>query len=70
MQRSDGADIHTVSPSGLGQRIVARVKILALLEVAGKVLGLRRAAAIKAEETGFLGGERLFHSFSELVFCV
>ena len=55
-----GAGVDTVALAGLGHGIVARVEVLALLEMFGKVIGAGRQLAVETEETLFLRGEGLF----------
>lgn len=56
-----GADggVDRVGLAGLGERVVARVEVLAVLQVFGEVVGARGELAIEAEETLFFGGEGL-----------
>lgn len=57
--RADGARVDAVGLAGLGERVVARVEVLALLEVLGEVVGAGGELAVEAEEALFLGGEGL-----------
>ena len=57
---ADGARVDTVGLSGLGEGVVARVEVLALLEVFGEVVGAGGELAVEAEEALFLGGEGLW----------
>jgi len=58
MQRPHDPDVDPVPPPGLGQRVVARVEVLALLEVVGEASrrGWEGAdgAAVESEEAGVL----------------
>lgn len=57
---ADGARVDRVGLAGLGEGVVAAVKVLALLEVLGEVVGARGELAVEAEEALLLGGEGLF----------
>ena len=57
--RADGAGVDTVALAGLGHGVVARVEVLAVLEVLGEVVGARGELAVEPEEALFFGGERL-----------
>lgn len=57
--RPDGARVDAVGLAGLGEGVVARVEVLALLEVLGKVVGAGGELAVEAEEALLLGGEGL-----------
>lgn len=57
--RADGAGIDTVALAGLGHGVVARVKVLSVLEMLGEVVGAGGQLAVQTEETLLLGGERL-----------
>lgn len=56
-----GADsgVDRVGLAGLGECVVARVEVLALLQVLGEVIGAGRELAVEAEQTLFFGGEGL-----------
>lgn len=56
-----GADggVDRVGLAGLGERVVARVEVLAVLQVLGEVVGARGELAVEAEEALFFGGEGL-----------
>jgi hypothetical protein len=55
--RADGTGVNTVTLAGLGHGIVARVEVLAVLEMLGEVVGAGGQLAVEAEETLLLGGE-------------
>lgn len=55
--RADGTGVNAVALAGLGHGIVARVEVLAVLEMLGEVVGAGGQLAIEAEETLLLGGE-------------
>lgn len=57
--RTDGARFHAVALTGLGHGVVARVEVLAVLEVLGEVVGAGGELAVEAEEALLLGGEGL-----------
>lgn len=57
---ADGASVDRVGLAGLGEGVVAAVKVLALLEVLGKVIRLGWELAVQTEEPLFLRGEGLF----------
>ena len=59
MLGTDAAGVDGASFAGLGQRVVARVEVLALFEVLGQVVGLGGELAIEAEESLLVWGERL-----------
>lgn len=60
MLGADGTGIDAIALAGLGHGVVARVEVLALLEMLGKVVGTRGQFAVEAEESLFLGGEGLW----------
>lgn len=55
--RADGTGVNAVALSGLGHGIVARIEVLAVLEMLGEVVGAGGQLAVEAEETLLLGGE-------------
>jgi hypothetical protein len=57
--RADGARIDAVGLPGFRQGVVARVEVLALLEVLGEVVGPGGEFAVQAEEALFFWGEGL-----------
>lgn len=56
---TDGARVDAVALAGFRHGVVARVEVLALLQVLGEVVGAGRELAIEAEEALLLGGEGL-----------
>lgn len=56
---ANGASINGGGLSSFGESVVARVKVFALFEVLGKVVGLGRELAIEAEEALFVGRKSL-----------
>lgn len=59
VQRPHGAHVQAVAVPGLGHGVVARVKVLAVFEMARKVLRLCWDAAVEAEKAEvFLGESR------------
>lgn len=56
---ADGTGIDTVALAGLGHGVVARIEVLAVLQVLGEVVGSVGKLAIEAEESLLLRGERL-----------
>jgi len=59
---ADGARVDGIGLAGLGEGVVARVEVFALLEVLGEVVGAGGEFAVEAEEALFLGGEGLLKS--------
>lgn len=53
---ADCTGIDAVALAGLGHGVVARVKVLAVLEMLGEVVGARRQLAVEAEEALLFGG--------------
>jgi len=56
---ADGARVDAVGLAGFRQGVVAAVKVLALLEVLGEVVGAGGELAVEAEEALFFRGEGL-----------
>lgn len=56
---ADGAAIDTVTLAGLRHGVVARVEVLAVLQVFGEVVGPGGQFAVETEEALFLWGEGL-----------
>lgn len=56
---ADGAGVDTVALAGLGHGVVAAVKVLALLEVLGEVVGAAGQLPVEPEEALLLGREGL-----------
>ena len=56
---ADSAGIDAIALAGLGHGVVARVEVLALLEVLGEVVGPGGELAVEAEEALLVGGEGL-----------
>lgn len=54
---SDSASIDAVTLARLGHGVVARIEVLAVLQVLGEMVGARGEFAVKAEETLFLRGK-------------
>jgi len=59
MLGADRTGVDAVGLSGLGERVVAAVEVLALLEVLGEVVGARGQLAVEAEEALLLRGQGL-----------
>jgi len=57
--RAHGARVDAVGLAGFGEGVVARIKVLAFLEVLGEVVGSRGEFAVEAEEALLFGRERL-----------
>jgi hypothetical protein len=55
--RANGTSVNAVTLAGLGHGIVARVEVLAILEMLGEVVRSGGQLAVEAEETLFLGSE-------------
>lgn len=53
------AGVDSVTFAGLGHGVVARVEVLAVLEMLGEVVGTGGELAVETEETLLLGGEGL-----------
>jgi hypothetical protein len=69
MLRANTSSVNWACFSGLGKGIIARIEVLALLEMFSKVIGLRGELAIKAEESLLIGGERLLWRVSHCRIC-
>ena len=59
VQRADDADVDGIAAAGLGEGVVARVKVLAFLEMAGEVARGRRRPAVEAEDAQLFGRKGL-----------
>lgn len=57
---ADGAGVDAVALAGLAHGIVAAVEVLALLQVLGKMVGLRGQLAVETEEALLIGRQGLF----------
>jgi hypothetical protein len=55
--RAHAAGVDRACLASLAQRVVARVEVLALLEVLGQVVGLGGQLSVQAEEALLVGGE-------------
>jgi hypothetical protein len=55
--RADSTSVDAVALAGLGHGIVARVEVLAILEMLGEVVGSGGQLAVEAEKTLLLGTE-------------
>ena len=56
--RANGGGVDAVALAGLGHGVVAAVKVLALLQMLGEVVGLGGELAVQAEQALLLGRER------------
>jgi hypothetical protein len=56
----NGTGVNAVALAGLGHGVVARVEVLAVLEMLGEVVGTRGELAVEAEEALLLRGEGLY----------
>ena len=54
-----GSSVDAVALAGLGHGIVARVEVLAVLEMLGEVVGSGGKLAVETEKALLLRGERL-----------
>lgn len=57
--RADSTSVDAVALARLGHGVVAGIKVLAVLQVLGEVIGSGRKLAIEAEKTLLLGRQRL-----------
>jgi hypothetical protein len=57
--RAHAAGVDGARLAGLGERVVARVEVLALLEVLGQVVRFGGELAVQSEEALLVGGEGL-----------
>jgi hypothetical protein len=55
--RADSTSVDAVALAGLGHGIIARVEVLAILEMLGEVVGSGGQLAVEAEKTLLLGSE-------------
>lgn len=56
---ADGASVDAVALAGLGHGIITAVKVLAILQVLGEVVGLAGQLAVEAKESLLIGRQGL-----------